>query len=177
MSVPMLHDQRVIGAINVNRAEPGRFADKEVQLLQTFARQAVIAIENVRLFNETKEALEQKTATSEVLQAISNSVADAAPVFDTIVRSAVLLCDSMFANVLLFDGESLHFAASSNAEPSSEARARSLSEASRRHPGRRKGDHQQIGRRHGGCTGRPRLCAPIGRCRTLAPNAGRTDAA
>jgi hypothetical protein len=92
-------------------------------------RQAVIAIENVRLFNETKEALEQKTATSEVLQAISNSVADAAPVFETIVRSAVLLCDSMFANVLLFDGELLHFAESSNAEPEfPEARARSLSE-------------------------------------------------
>ncbi|MEO8305831.1 MAG: GAF domain-containing protein [Betaproteobacteria bacterium] len=94
MSVPMLHDQRVIGAINVNRAEPGSFAEKEVQLLQTFARQAVIAIENVRLFNETKEALEQQTATSEVLQVISSSVADTAPVFGKILES----CQRLFAS-------------------------------------------------------------------------------
>ena len=94
MSVPMLHDQRVIGAINVNRADPGSFADKEVQLLQTFARQAVIAIENVRLFNETKEALEQQTATSEVLQVISSSVADTAPVFGKILDS----CERLFAS-------------------------------------------------------------------------------
>jgi signal transduction histidine kinase/CheY-like chemotaxis protein len=65
MSVPMLHDQRVVGAINVNRATPGPFADKEVQLLQTFARQAVIAIENVRLFNETKEARAAAEAANE----------------------------------------------------------------------------------------------------------------
>ena len=77
MSVPMLHDQRVIGAINVNRAEPGCFADKEVALLQTFASQAVIAIENVRLFNETREALAHQTATAEMLRVISSSVTDA----------------------------------------------------------------------------------------------------
>ena len=92
MSVPMLHDQRVVGAINVNRAEPGRFADKEAQLLQTFARQAVIAIENVRLFNETKEALEQQTATADVLQVISGSMADARPVFEKIVER----CERLF---------------------------------------------------------------------------------
>ena len=92
MSVPMLHDQRVIGAINVNRAEAGRFADKEVALLQTFARQAVIAIENVRLFNETKEALERQTATAEVLQVISGSMTDAQPVFDKIVEC----CERLF---------------------------------------------------------------------------------
>jgi GAF domain-containing protein len=109
MSVPMLHDQRVIGAINVNRAAPGCFADKEVALLQTFARQAVIAIENVRLFNETKEALARQTASADILRVISGSHTDLQPVFDAIVRNAAALCGSLFANVLLFDGERLAF--------------------------------------------------------------------
>jgi GAF domain-containing protein/CheY-like chemotaxis protein len=117
LAVPMLRDQQVVGAISVNRAEPGSYTDKEIALLQTFASQAVIAIENVRLFNETREALEQQTATAEVLQVISSSVADAKPVFDTIVRNAVRLCDGLFANVVTFDGEWLHFAATSNPEP------------------------------------------------------------
>ena len=117
MSVPMLHDQRVIGAINVNRAAPGCFADKEVALLQTFARQAVIAIENVRLFNETKEALARQTGSADILRVISGSHTDLQPVFDAIVRNAAALCGSLFANVLLFDGERLHFAASSDTDP------------------------------------------------------------
>jgi len=93
LSVPMLRDQQVIGAITVNRAETGLYSDKEVALLQTFARQAVVAVENVRLFNETREALEQQTATSEVLQVISSSVADTAPVFEKILDS----CQHLFA--------------------------------------------------------------------------------
>ncbi len=93
LGVPMLHNGEVVGAITVNRAEPGLFASKEIELLQTFARQAVIAIENVRLFNETKEALEQQTATAEVLQVISSSVSDAAPVFEKILDS----CQQLFA--------------------------------------------------------------------------------
>ena len=68
LAVPMLRDQQVVGAITVNRAATGAFAAKEVELLRTFASQAVIAIENVRLFNETREALERQTATSEVLE-------------------------------------------------------------------------------------------------------------
>jgi GAF domain-containing protein/CheY-like chemotaxis protein len=93
LSVPMLRDRQVVGAITVNRAETGLYADKEVALLETFARQAVVAVENVRLFNETQEALERQTATSEVLQVISNSVADTAPVFDKILDS----CQHLFA--------------------------------------------------------------------------------
>ena len=79
--------------ISVTRVEPGSFAPHHVELLQTFADQAVIAIENVRLFNETKEALEQQIATSDVLQAISNSVADTAPVFDKILAG----CERLFS--------------------------------------------------------------------------------
>ncbi len=103
LSVPMLRDQQVIGAITVNRAETGLYADKEVALLQTFARQAVVAIENVRLFNETREALERQTATAEVLKVISSSVADTAPVFDTILQSCQRLFDSSEQGILLVD--------------------------------------------------------------------------
>ena len=92
LSVPMVRDQQVVGAITVNRAEVGRYADKEVALLQTFARQAVVAVQNVRLFNETKEALEQQTATTEVLDVISQSMADATPVFEKIVDR----CEALF---------------------------------------------------------------------------------
>ena len=93
LAVPMLREGQVIGSIAVCREDPGVFPDKLVRLLQTFADQAVIAIENVRLFNETREALEQQTATAEVLQVISGSVADARPVFEAILES----CERLFA--------------------------------------------------------------------------------
>ncbi|HET9205717.1 MAG TPA: GAF domain-containing protein, partial [Burkholderiaceae bacterium] len=85
--VPLLREGKAIGCIGILRSQPGTFDAKEVALAQVFADQAVIAIENLRLFNETKEALEQQTATAEVLQVISNSVADAAPVFQKILQS------------------------------------------------------------------------------------------
>ncbi|MEP7058865.1 MAG: GAF domain-containing protein, partial [Caldimonas sp.] len=97
LAVPMLRDGQVVGSIAVCREEPGIFPDKLVRLLQTFADQAVIAIENVRLFNETREALERQTATAEVLQVISGSVADTAPVFDKILDS----CERLFAATTL----------------------------------------------------------------------------
>jgi putative methionine-R-sulfoxide reductase with GAF domain len=90
---PMLWEGRSIGSILVGRPELRAFDEKEQRLLRTFADQAVIAIQNARLFNETKEALEQQTATAEVLQVISSSVADTQPVFDKILDS----CERLFA--------------------------------------------------------------------------------
>ena len=92
MGAPMLWEGRAIGAIWVTRDRPGAFMDKEVALLRTFADQAVVAIRNAKLFNETREALEQQTATAEVLKVISSSVADTAPVFDKILDS----CQRLF---------------------------------------------------------------------------------
>jgi GAF domain-containing protein/DNA-binding response OmpR family regulator/tetratricopeptide (TPR) repeat protein len=105
LAVPMLREDQVVGSIVVTRQEVGAFPEKLVTLLQTFADQAVIAIENVRLFNETKEALEQQTATAEVLQVISSSVADTAPVFDKILDSCRRLFASEQLAVMLVDDD------------------------------------------------------------------------
>jgi GAF domain-containing protein len=108
---PLLRDGAAIGMISVTRREPGAFAEHEVQLLETFAHQAVIAIENVRLFNETKEALEQQTATARVLQVMSQSPADVEPVFEAITDRALALCGARIGGVARFDGELVHLAA------------------------------------------------------------------
>ena len=101
---PMLLGDRGIGAIGVARST-GPFQPKEIAMLQTFADQAVIAIENARLFNETKEALEHQTATAEVLQVISRSVSDAAPVFETIMEACQRLFGLEAVAVYLVDDD------------------------------------------------------------------------
>jgi signal transduction histidine kinase len=111
LAVPLLREGNPIGAIVVTRPEPGPFPDKQITLLKTFANQAVIAIENVRLFNETKEALEQQTATSEILRVISQSPTDVQPVFDVIAERGATLCGAKFAFVTTFDGEWIHMRA------------------------------------------------------------------
>ena len=124
VAVPMIRDRRPIGAIAVGRAQTGLFSDRQIDLLKTFADQAVIAIENVRLFTELDarnrdltDALEQQTATSEILRVISGSPTDAQPVFDAIVQSAVRLCHARFALVYRLDGEVIRFAAHHNLPP------------------------------------------------------------
>jgi len=118
LSVPLLREGAAVGVIHLRRTEVAPFSDKQIALLQTFADQAVIAIENVRLFKELEarnrdltEALEQQTATSEVLRVISQSQTDVQPVFDTIVRSAIRLCDGVQGSLQRFDGELMHLVA------------------------------------------------------------------
>jgi signal transduction histidine kinase len=115
--VPLLHHDEAVGGIGVTRPEPGGFTGDEIALLQTFADQAVIAIENVRLFNELEGRNRDLTATSEILRVISSSPTDVQPVFDTIVRSAVRLCNGLFGALFQFDGELLHHVAQHNFTP------------------------------------------------------------
>jgi GAF domain-containing protein len=117
LAVPMLRDGVPLGVIGVSRAEAGPFSDNQIALLKTFADQAVIAIENVRLFNETKEALEQQTATAEILGVISSSPTDVQPVFNAIVESATRLCGARVGHLFQFDGERLYLVAQHNSLP------------------------------------------------------------
>jgi GAF domain-containing protein/anti-sigma regulatory factor (Ser/Thr protein kinase) len=108
---PMLRDGKVIGVIAVARDEAKTFTEKQVELIKTFAAQAVIAIENTRLFNELRESLDQQTATSEVLQVISSSPGKLEPVFAAMLENAARICEAKFGTLFRFDGERFHFAA------------------------------------------------------------------
>jgi GAF domain-containing protein len=122
--VPLLRDDKVEGALVLTRAERGPFTQREIELVQTFADQAVIAIQNARLFNETKEALEQQTATADILKVIASSPANVQPVFNAIAERARLLCGARVGSTTRFDGELLHLVGYHGASPEGEAAMR-----------------------------------------------------
>ena len=104
LDTPLLREGIAIGAIHIRRREVRPFSENQIKLLETFADQAVIAIENVRLFQELKEALEQQTATSEILGVIASSPTDIQPVLDAVAESAARLCDGASAFIQRVDG-------------------------------------------------------------------------
>jgi GAF domain-containing protein/anti-sigma regulatory factor (Ser/Thr protein kinase) len=124
LSVPMMREDTVLGTITVGRSQAGFYSDRQIALLKTFADQAVIAIENVRLFTETKEALDRQTATADILRVISRSQLDVQPVFDAIAESATRLFRSWSSAVYRFDGREMHFGAVRGGHPGSEQELR-----------------------------------------------------
>jgi GAF domain-containing protein len=123
--VPMLNKEKLVGTISIYRQEVRPFTDKQIELVKSFAAQAVIAIENARLLNELRqrttdltESLDRQTATSEVLRVISTSPGDMKPVFEAILANALRICEAKFGHILLYDGECYHAAHLHDVPPS-----------------------------------------------------------
>ena len=117
LGVPMLRDGELIGVITINRQEVRPFTDKQIELVQNFAAQAVIAIENTRLLSELRESLQQQTATADVLKVIGSSPGELEPVFEAMLQNATRICEAKFGTIFRYDGEFLHWVAGVDTPP------------------------------------------------------------
>ena len=146
LGVPLLREGTPIGILVLHRADVRPFTEKQIKLVETFAAQAVIAIENARLLNELRQrtadltaSLEQQTATSDVLQVISSFPGDLQPVFDAMLEKAARICDATFGRIYRWDGDALHLVGTHNTPPA-------FAEAARRRSPIRPDPRRPVGR-------------------------------